>query len=69
MTTNCESPLIIIPRLKPAVKDMEKMNLSEKNLKTLQNRVLIEKAKAININDALTRALKHYPARVPYNVR
>ncbi len=47
---------------------MEKMNPSE-NLKTLQNRVLIEKAKAININDALTRALTHYPARVPYNVR
>ncbi len=47
---------------------MEKMNHSE-NLKTLQNRVLIEKAKANNINDALTRALTHYPARVPYNVR
>jgi len=69
VTTNCESPLIIVPRLKPAVKDMEKMNLWEKNLKTPQNMVLIEEAKAITMNDALTRALMHYPARVPYNVR
>ena len=48
---------------------MEKMNLSEKNLKIVQNRVLIEKAKAGAMNDPLTRALMHYPARVPYNVR
>ncbi|MCW3990520.1 MAG: hypothetical protein NWE88_10645 [Candidatus Bathyarchaeota archaeon] len=48
---------------------MEKMNLWEKNLKTPQNMVLIEEAKAFNMNDALTRALMHYPARVPYNVR
>ncbi len=65
MTTNRESPLSTQPRLKPAVKDMEKKN-SRNNP---QNRALIEKAKTININDALTRALRHYPARVPYNVR
>ncbi len=47
---------------------MEKMNPSE-NLKTLQNRVLIERARAGTLNDPLTRALMHYPARVPYNVR
>ncbi len=66
MTTNCESPLIALPRLKPAVKDMENKNPSEKNLK---NRMLMEEAKAFTVNDALTRALMHYPARVPYNVR
>ena len=66
MTTNCESPLIALSRLKPAVKDMEKKNPSEKNLK---NRVLIERARAGTMNDPLTRALMHYPARVPYNVR
>jgi hypothetical protein len=48
---------------------MEKMNPSKKKLKTLQNRVLIERAKAGAMNDPLTRALMHYPARVPYNVR
>ena len=69
MTTNCESPLIALPRLKPAVKDMEKKNPSEKNLKNMQNRVLIERARAGTMNDPLTRALMHYPARVPYNVR
>ncbi len=68
MTTNCESPLIIIPRLKPAVKDMEKMNLS-KNLKTVQNMVLIEEAKAITMNDALARVLVHYHKFAPYNIR
>jgi len=66
VATNCESPLITIPRLKPAVKDMERKNPSEKNLK---NRMLIVEAKAFTVNDALTRALMHYPARVPYNVR
>lgn len=69
MTTNCESPLIIIPRLKPAVKDMEKMNLWEKNLKTPQNMVLIEEAKAITMNDAMTRILVHYHKFAPYNIR
>jgi len=68
VTTNCESPLIIIPRLKPAVKDMEKMNLS-KNLKTPQNMVLIEEAKAITMNDALARVLVHYHKFAPYNIR
>ena len=69
MTTNCESPLIIVPRLKPVVKDMEKMNLWEKNLKTPQNMVLIEEAKAITMNDALTRILVHYHKFMPYNIR
>ena len=67
MTTNCESPLIIVSRLKPVVKDMEKMNLSEKNL--IQNMVLIEEAKAITMNDALTRILMHYHKFMPYNIR
>ena len=67
MTTNCESPLIIVSRLKPVVKDMEKMNLSEKNL--IQNMVLIEEAKAITMNDALTRVLMHYHKFMPYNIR
>lgn len=69
MTTNCESPLIALPRLKPVVRDMEKMNLSEKNLKTEQNMVLVEEAKAINMNDALTRVLVHYHKFVQYNIR
>ena len=60
MTTNCESPLIIVSRLKPVVKDMKKMNLSEKNLKTVQNMVLIEEAKAV---------LMHYHKFMPYNIR
>jgi hypothetical protein len=66
VTTNCESPLIAFPRLKPAVKDMERKNPSEKNLK---NRMLIEATRAFTRNDPLTQALRHYPARVPYNVR
>lgn len=45
---------------------MEKKNPSEKNLK---NRMLIEEAKAFTRNDPLTRALMHYPARVPNNLR
>ena len=69
MTTNCESPLFIVPRLKPAVKYMERKNPSEKKLNTVRNRVLIENAKAVTMNDPLARALMHYPARVPYNVR
>ena len=40
---------------------MEKMNLSEKNLKTVQNMVLIE--------EALTRILVHYHKFMPYNIR
>jgi hypothetical protein len=69
VTTNCESALISDTRLEPVVRDMEKMNLSEKNLNPVQSRVLVEKAKAVAINDPLTRAFRHYPARVPYNVR
>ncbi len=69
MTTNCESPLITLPRLKPAVKDMEKMNPSEKNLKTPLNRVLIEETKAFTMNDALTRVLMHYYKFASYNIR
>ena len=51
------------------VKDMEKMNLWEKNLKTPQNMVLIEEAKAITMNDALTRILVHYHKFAPLNIR
>ncbi len=69
MTTNCESPLITLPRLKPAVKDVEKMNPSEKNLKTMQNMVLIEETNAFTINDALTRVLMHYYKFASYNIR
>ena len=47
---------------------MEKMNLS-KNLKTPQNMVLIEEAKAITMNDALARVLVHYHKFAPYNIR
>lgn len=45
---------------------METKNPSEMNLK---NRMLIEAAKAFTRNDPLIRALMHYPARMPYNVR
>ena len=69
MTTNCESPLITLPRLTPAVKDMEKMNFSEKNLKNAQYMIVIEEAKAITMNDALTRVLVHYYKFAPYNIR
>ncbi len=48
---------------------MEKMNLSEKNLKTPQNMVLIEEAKVITMNGALTRTLLHYHKFMPYNIR
>ncbi|MBC8224680.1 hypothetical protein H8E65_08835 [Candidatus Bathyarchaeota archaeon] len=48
---------------------MEKRNLSEKNLKTVQNMIVIEEAKAITMNDALTRVLVHYHKFVPYNIR
>jgi adenosylcobinamide amidohydrolase len=46
---------------------MEKMNLSEKNL--IQNMIVIEEAKAITMNDALTRTLVHYHKFVPLSVR
>ena len=48
---------------------MEKMNPSEKNLKTPLNRVLIEETKAFTMNDALTRVLMHYYKFVSYNIR
>jgi len=48
---------------------MEKMNPSEKNLKTPLNRVLIEETKAFTMNDALTRILVHYHKFMPYNIR
>lgn len=46
---------------------MEKMNPSEKN--RTQNMVLIEEAKAITMNDALTRTLVYYHKFAPYNIR
>jgi hypothetical protein len=67
VTTNCESPLISEKRLKPAVRYMEKMNISEKNLN--QNMIVIEEAKAVTMNDALTRVLVHYHKFAPLNVR
>ena len=46
---------------------MEKMNLSEKNL--TQNMTVIEEAKAITMNEALTRTLVYYHKFAPLNVR
>lgn len=54
------------------VKDMEKMNLSEKNLmnlKAIQDVMVVEEARAFTMNDALTRVLVHYHKFVPYNIR
>jgi hypothetical protein len=67
VTTCCESPLITLPRLTPVVRDMEKVNLPERNLTT--NMIVIEETKAFTMNDALTRTLVYYHKFAPYNVR
>ena len=67
MTTSCESPLITLPRITTPVRDIEKMNPPERTLIT--NMIVVDEAKAVTMNDALTRTLIHYHKFAPYNVR
>lgn len=51
---------------------MATMNLSKanvENLKAVQNVIMVEEAKSITMNEALTRVLSFYHKFVPYNAR